>query len=174
VLNVIDSLAGDTRFLSLRSRRPQRNLLRVVDSRTAIPRQQAADAEAQANAEALAARRAAAERQRKIAEEWNRKITALGNDPAAKRRAENQKQEQLVEERRRTEAELARIERERRVMSRLIKRDLQIEIRSVQNDFKFWALVLPPLPPLAVGLLVLLSRLRREQEGVSRTRLKTK
>ena len=43
----------------------------------------------------------------------------------------------------------------------------------MQNWYKLWAVVLPPLLPLMVGLLVYFNRRAKEREGVARTRLKT-
>ena len=45
-------------------------------------------------------------------------------------------------------------------------------LSGVQDEYKRWALILPPIPPLLVALFVYFRRRSREQEGVSRSRLR--
>ena len=53
-----------------------------------------------------------------------------------------------------------------------IDRQLELKTQKVQNTFKVWAAVLPPLPPLLIGFIVFVYRRLREREGVSRERLR--
>ena len=46
------------------------------------------------------------------------------------------------------------------------------EIRRLQDRYKMWAVVLPPIPPLIVALIVFFTRRAREREGVARSRLR--
>jgi hypothetical protein len=43
----------------------------------------------------------------------------------------------------------------------------------VQNSYKFWAVVLPPLPLLGLALGVFFIRRANEHEGVSKSRLRS-
>ena len=52
-----------------------------------------------------------------------------------------------------------------------IRRNADLEILAIQNRFKVYAAILPPIPPLVVGLLVFIRRRLREREGISRERL---
>jgi len=45
-------------------------------------------------------------------------------------------------------------------------------VQQIQNDFKLWAALLPPIPPLLVGFVVWVRRRLREREGISRSRMK--
>jgi len=47
------------------------------------------------------------------------------------------------------------------------------KVRQLQDRYKLMAVVLPPMPPLALALIVLLTRRSREREGVARTRLRS-
>ena len=47
-----------------------------------------------------------------------------------------------------------------------------MQVRAVQDWYKLWAVVLPPIPPLLVGLAVFFNRRAKEREGVARSRLK--
>jgi ABC-2 type transport system permease protein len=42
----------------------------------------------------------------------------------------------------------------------------------VQNQYKLWAVLLPPIPPLLVALVVLMARRAKEREGVAGSRLR--
>ena len=42
----------------------------------------------------------------------------------------------------------------------------------MQDKYKLWAVILPPIPPLLVGLGVYFSRRAKEREGVARSRLR--
>ena len=50
--------------------------------------------------------------------------------------------------------------------------ELNSKVTEVQNWYKFWAVALPPILPLVVGVLVFISRRMREREGVSRSRFR--
>ena len=63
-----------------------------------------------------------------------------------------------------------RMEQERDRDLKLIQRDLELDIREVQTGYKMWAALIPPIPPLLIGLLVWLYRRRKEQEGVIASR----
>jgi len=53
-----------------------------------------------------------------------------------------------------------------------IEREQAMEIRRVQDRYKFWAVARPPSPPLIVAVVVFLTRRVREREGVARSRLR--
>ena len=55
---------------------------------------------------------------------------------------------------------------------KLIEAELSTQIRGVQDEYKRWAVILPPIPPLLVAFFVYFRRRAREQEGVSRSRLR--
>jgi ABC-2 type transport system permease protein len=53
-----------------------------------------------------------------------------------------------------------------------IRRQMDAKIQRIQNEFKIWAVVLPPIPPLLVGLIVFVKRRLREREGIAKTRMR--
>jgi ABC-2 type transport system permease protein len=53
-----------------------------------------------------------------------------------------------------------------------IQRGIDREIRGIQFWCKFWAVVLPLIPPLLVGLVVFVQRRLREREGVAKARMR--
>jgi ABC-2 type transport system permease protein len=74
---------------------------------------------------------------------------------------------------RRMQARLAQLEQERDRKVDQIERDLNLEVRKVQNTYKMWALLLPPIPPFLLAIGVYISRRRQERLGVSRSRLRS-
>ena len=52
------------------------------------------------------------------------------------------------------------------------RRKADTEVLNLQNAYKFWAIFLPPIPPLLVGVAVFVSRRVREREGISKNRLR--
>jgi len=47
-----------------------------------------------------------------------------------------------------------------------------MKVRGVQDQYKLWAVVLPPIPPLLVAIVVFFTRRAREREGVAKSRLR--
>ena len=70
-------------------------------------------------------------------------------------------------EKRIAEVELERIRRDRDKDLAQVERNRDQDIQKIQNEFKLWATVIPPIPPLLVGLVVWIRRRLREREGVS-------
>ena len=50
--------------------------------------------------------------------------------------------------------------------------NLELAVRKVQDDYKLWAVLLPPIPPLIVALVVFFNRRASEREGVNKARLR--
>ena len=45
-------------------------------------------------------------------------------------------------------------------------------VSRVQNTYKLWSVILPPIPPLLVAFFVFFNRRTKEREGVSKARLR--
>ncbi|MCE9528949.1 MAG: hypothetical protein K8R36_23125, partial [Planctomycetales bacterium] len=54
-----------------------------------------------------------------------------------------------------------------------IRRDRLQAVARIQNLYKLFSLLIPPLVPLFVGGVVWVRRYIREREGISKTRMKT-
>jgi len=69
----------------------------------------------------------------------------------------------------------ARIEQKRQEKDRKINQietDLALKVLRVQEYYKAWAILLPPIPPLVLAIIVFFNRRRREREGVAASRLR--
>ena len=62
------------------------------------------------------------------------------------------------------------LENERNEAKRRIDLEAELEIQKIQRKFKLAAVIIPPIPPLLVGLIVFTRRRVREREGISKDR----
>jgi ABC-2 type transport system permease protein len=165
VLNCVDVLAGDESFVALRKRRLEHRTLERLEekSRTYIEERQAQTKAAEDAAKdqlALAQKRLDKEveavRARKDVDERTKEIMLLNLQEVANRRLEVEK---------------ANIEDQKRKKIQESKADMEQKVRAIQNEKRALAILLPPLPPLVLGLLIWGVRLKRENQGASPMRL---
>lgn len=176
LLNVFDELTGDTDYIQIRKRKPSHYTLRVVEINADKAREQEQIERARYQKEF---QEELDKREEEINEKVNKlqkELNDLQNDPQADR-AELQYilQRHLIEtERANRQINVLReqLERKRDRQIRNIRREADSKISAIQNQFKLYAILLPPLPPLLLGVLVLVMRLLREREGVAKTRLR--
>jgi ABC-2 type transport system permease protein len=180
VLNVIDAVAGDDRFLEIRTRKPRHSTLKTVEARAAAAREvEAAEAakfrakytaeEQKADAEA---KKTYAQLQQAVDELRTKQKNGEVVDPGEF--LAKMQQLAFVQEKANRSLEVTkerlRIEREKSLAEIQRKRDQ--DIQRIQNEFKVWATFIPPIPPLLVGIAVWIRRRIREREGISRSRMK--
>ncbi len=67
---------------------------------------------------------------------------------------------------------LARLKERREREIKQAERKSALQVRQVQDNYKFWAVLLPPIPPLIVAFAVFFNRRSKESEGVSKARLR--
>ena len=166
VLNTLDVLAGDDRFVDVRKRRPTHRTLKTLDeiNQAATDRMLAArnDFETQFKDELS-----------KEEKRLNDELDKLRNDTKLKQIDKESRLEIFEKDiQRRVKAKEQQLTLRRDKQQKEQMRQLSDEIRGRQYLYKMCAVVLPPIPPLIIGLLVFFNRRAREQEGVSRNRLK--
>jgi hypothetical protein len=166
VLNTLDVLAGDDRFVSLRKRtRPHRILTRIEEEtdkyrKTAIDEQTKflADAKQQSDA---------------AEQDFHKKIDELKNrkdlDPRVLERILEREQINLERVR---DVQISALQNEARKKVKQSERELASQVRGVQDKYKFLAFFLPPIPPILLAFFVFFHRRRAEQEGVDTRRLR--
>ena len=160
VLNAVDALAGDDTFIDLRSRRVQHRTLARLEARYRDFLEQANEATKVADKEAeeeLETRREQLTGRVKEIEE-NEDL-----DPIAKEQMLRQAQE--AEQQRLSLAE-AQIEQRKEDDIRRIRAKTERQRESLQSRVRFWAVWLPPIPALVVGLVVFVRRWRAEKRLV--------
>ena len=166
VLNALDSLAGEERFLQLRKRRRLHRTLTRIEEQTEMYKKDAADAREEFVEEFTKG-------QQREQEAFDKKIKDLES------RENVDPQQMLIEVamarevgQRRLTAENERLERDRDTAIDRIETDLALEILAVQSSCKVRAVLFPLIPPLLLALLVFIHRRIQEREGVARTRLR--
>lgn len=164
ILNVLDDLAGDDRFIEIRNRRRSHRTLETIEKRESAAREAE---QGQIN-----------KYREKIEEEYEKKqaeldklVAEIDKEPGdqlykmqKKSIAQQQANLQLQALGDKHKLDLDR-ERTR------IARDRELSIREAQALVKLAAVGVAPLIPLCIGLCVFLWRKSRETEGVSRSRL---
>jgi len=167
VLNILDLLAGDQRFMEIRKRRPEHRTLTKIEDKTEDFRNKAALEREQFLKEFKASldreKKALADKLDEIKKRKNVNPMELAQELEIAQETGNA----------RLEASTAAAERKRDQQMTKIETDLALEIRAVQSRYKIWAVVLPPILPLLIGLGVLVTRRAQEREGVSRSRLRS-
>ncbi len=166
VLNVLDVLADDDRFVEIRTRRPLHRSLHKLQDATAGAQDKAAKAREKFQKDFDNA-------QLKAQKEFEAKI-----DKLRQREGINQQQAAIdilaaqQQGQRELDVRLETLRKERDEALKSAQRELDREVHAQQDWYKLWAILLPPIPPLIVGLIVFFNRRAREREGVSRARLR--
>src|SRR5690606_513384 len=164
LLNLVDSLAGDDRFIELRKRQPKFRRLTWIDGQTEGARKTLAEERTKANETAKqeleGAQKAldeavAAIRGRTDLDETTREVMARAAEEA---------------ENRRLEVKEGKIEREKAKAINRIETDHKRKIDEVQDRVRILAVVLPPIPAVLLAVLIFARRRRREQELIPQSR----
>jgi ABC-2 type transport system permease protein len=176
VLNVLDELADDPRFIELRSRRPTHRPLEQIVRQTD-------DARAEADQAVTEFKRKRQDQEDKLEQELKNtkdslesELSKLQREGTVDARTLQQKGIELsmnlqIQERRK-EAQEEQLKREAQRKIEQADRKLSSAVRSVQDSYKLWSVILPPIPPLVVAFFVYFNRRAKEREGVSKARLR--
>ena len=177
-LNLIDDLAGETRFLDIRTRKFKHGTLKAVERLTDAAdsaKQDAIESTEKKSEEELvkfgASKNERLKEFRTVVEDLRKKqqegvevdfneFKDRVNSLQVREQIENQKEAVYKE----------RLDLERRRDIRRIEQEKDRQVSKIQNQFKFWALALPPIPPILLGVVVFVWRRLREREGISKAR----
>ena len=176
VLNILDSLANDDRFLEIRKRKPKHRTLERIEDTVAAARERA-DAERQKFiTEFDEAERTANESMQSEVGEFEKKIkemeTSGDSDPQAAMQAMQQLASRQRLAQRRLDTKIEQMKRKRDTEVESVERQLDGKIRKEQDRQKWLAVLLPPIPPLVVAFFVYFRRRALEREGVAKSRLR--
>ena len=164
VLNILDDLAEDTRFIDIRKRRPVHRELTAI--------KQVSDA-AKRNRDS--ARKEAENKFNHLIDDEQEKLDKIAESLQARRDiSPQQMQEEMAIAHRngtsRIEARKAQLDREEQAEYRRIENEMAADIHRVQDRYKLMAVLLPPIPPLLIALCVFFVRRAREKESASSSR----
>jgi len=176
VLNILDTLADDDRFLEIRKRKPKHRTLERIEDTVAAAREKADEERQKFIAEFDAAEREANESMQAEVGEFEKKIkemeTAGDADPQAAMQAVQQLASRQRLAQRRLDTKIEQMKRKRDTEVEAVERQLESKIRKEQDRQKWLAVLLPPIPPLVVAFFVYFRRRALEREGVAKSRLR--
>ena len=170
VLNAIDSLAGEPRFLELRKRRPKHRTLTKVEERLEEARKKEAEA-----TESI--RKETDDNIKKENEKLSKEVKdleeQLKKDPNVEAADILNRVNTFAGERKKRVDDYTK-EAEEKYSEKIdnINNELDAKIQKLQAWYMFWAVVIPPIAPLALAGFVFVARRVREREGVSKSRLR--
>ncbi len=168
VLNLLDKLAGDERFIELRSRRRKHRTLTTIEGYAKNFKEEVQ------------------KRIKELEDQRSKKMKSLQEqhqDQLDELKTQSQSQDSLRYRQQRGELERFLSARAEEAETKL-KREFEQEVkrarrekqllpeRRIQNQFKLVAILLPPIPLLLIAVVVFLIRRARETEGVSSSRLR--
>ncbi|TPV92288.1 MAG: hypothetical protein B7733_26590 [Myxococcales bacterium FL481] len=164
LLNCIDSLSGDERFIDLRKRQPQFRRLDRVDEYTKEAR---AEREKQVGAANEAAQRGLDEAQASLQKVVDEIRGREGIDERTKAVMLRSAEEA---ENRRLALKQERVEREKEKTMVNIERDHLRAVDEVQDRIRVAAILIPPIPALIMGFVIFGRRRRRESSVIPASR----
>ncbi|MGE0606800.1 MAG: Gldg family protein [Pirellulales bacterium] len=166
VLNVLDSLAGDDRFIEVRKRRREHRTLQQIEEKVSDARKSAAKERADflEDIKVLITQ---------IQGELDAEVAKIDDTPnlSATERAQRKAiAQQVASKRLQKETEVK--DRQKDEKFNQIERELDRDIRNLQGGQRAWATALAPLLPLLLGFIMLVNVRLREKEGVPKSRRK--
>jgi ABC-2 type transport system permease protein len=165
VLNCVDVLAGDESFIPLRKKRSIHRTLLTLEAQT------------KNFVEEFQRQTKSAEDEAKLKLDEAQKVFDKQVDQVKSRTDLDDRTKEIMltnlqeVAQRRLEVSKAKIEDEKLVRIREGKADSEQKTRAIENRVRFMAAVIPPLPPLILGLIIFATRLRRENLGANPRRL---
>jgi ABC-type uncharacterized transport system involved in gliding motility auxiliary subunit len=165
ILNILDKLTGDTRFIEVRKHRPLYRTLERIEKETS---------EAKKNVDRL--RENAQKELEKMKTELEAEVSKKAQELQKGQEDDRDYAGQIIMALKQAEQKMQRkLETQQRVYERQIdeaEKNEQDNLNRVQLLYKLFSVILPPILPLLVALCVFIYRARREREGIASSRLR--
>jgi ABC-2 type transport system permease protein len=166
ILNMVDELAGVDRFMDIRKRARVHRTLTKIDEATRANREQATKDEdafiEEINKEEQDARKAMSEKIDQV--ESRKDLNSMEKDVLL--------EQVRMREQDKLDAKVRALAAKRKRQVKEIRYDLDQQIHGVQDTYKLYAILIPPILPLLLALAVFFHRRELERQGVARDRLK--
>jgi ABC-2 type transport system permease protein len=165
VLNCVDVLAGDESYVGLRKKRPKHRTLLELEAQAKVFTEELQE-------QTKAAENAAKDKLDQAQQAFSKEVDLVRSRTDLDDRTKDSMLENLQSiAQRRLDVQKQIIEDEKLNKIRESKAESERKIRKIQNNVRYAAAVIPPLPPLILGLMVWFARLRRENLGANPNRL---
>lgn len=160
LLNCIDTLVGDASFLALRSRQPKFRRLTLVDKQTK-------EARDRRESQIFEANNAANQRLADAQAMLDRKVAAVDRRGDLDERTKTIMARQIEEaENRRFKRDEAAIERDKKRQLDRIETEHLKAVDTVQDRLRLAAVLIPPIPAIALGVYIWMRKRRREASTI--------
>ena len=176
LLNIVDELTGDTRYVDIRKRKPYLTTLQLVEHKVAQSRDNELAQEQKYREQFDKAEKEAQDKRdedvnelRKLVEELQAKQARGETIDYSEFSAAQMKYDMKVAVAdRNLEVTRETLQDERNQSLEQLRDETEQSIHRIQNTYKMWAVIVPLIPPLLVGLIVFVQRRLRERDTVSR------
>jgi len=163
-LNTLDVLSGDQSFIDLRKRRVRLRTLERVEAQTRTFAEQRTKEEQEADRDA----------QKALADAKAREKSRV-DDIQARTDIDEQVKQVMVHnvdevEKRKLEVLSANIQLAEQAKIQEIRENMESQVRRIQDTIRTIAVVAPPLPVFALGIIIFIRRRQREGEGAAAVR----
>jgi len=173
VQNLVDFLAGESTWFGLRNRQQKQSTLRVVEKAVADAMQDDFEATQAYDKERMQIQLALQAKLEKTLGPLSKEIKAM--EERGQMNEEYRLKKQTLEALQREElqpaiAQIEQMEIDRQEKLRQNRLTAELKIQQTQRNFKLAAVIIPPIPPLLMGLIVWTRRRLLEREGISKAR----
>lgn len=165
VLNCVDMLSGEVSYIDLRKRRAQHRTLTSIQAVSDSLRKEQYAERDKAEGEARDQLKAAKERLDKVIEEIDNDSSLTPIQKAQKKEIARQT------EQRKLDVATANIQREKQQKFERIAVKTQQMIRAYEDTYRWWSIILPAIPAIVLGVIVLSARINAEYRNVESDRL---
>ena len=165
VLNCVDVLAGETSYIDLRKRRAQLRTLTALQAVSDDLRNAQTEERGKAEAEAKEQMSKAQERLTKLVEEIEKDTTLMPQQKTSKLSIARETEQRKLDVMR------INIDRDRAKKIEGIEAKTKQQIRAKEDWIRWWCILLPPIPAIVLGVIVLSSRINAEYRNVEADRL---
>ena len=179
LLNVIDYLADENDYISIRNRKLRHSSLKKVEHKINVEQENLTNEISRFHKVMDNAISSIEEDLNSEVEDLRAQLEILQDptnknkpDPAVLRAKVINLNSRQQENQRKLEVERVKQERDRDKKIDTIRRDSNRKIARMQNEYKFLAVLIPPIPPLLIAVFVFFSRRIKEREGVAASRLR--
>ena len=179
ILNTIDVLVGETRYPQVRRHVPTYSTLKMVELKADDARREEVTKQTEYQSEYTKAvanvEDEIAASERGLKEEIEKLQNAGSIDQETFKKLQEKAQIDQIKKAqmaKKFKVEKDRLERTRDQGIREARRQSDDSIGKIQLYYKLLAVFIPPIPPLVVGIIVMVSRRLRERDGISKARLR--